>query len=273
MQADRQIAIWGGWIAGPAFGVAMMAAPDYLKLSPPYAGVVFWGGIAIFFLTLIVVFVLSLHEQEKKHRVIGPILLMAVGAIIFGAGAAWYFWPIREGIEAHRPVVDNDKPRPPLDKPPSAAIAEAPIAIPSIPAPPIAPPFAAIPEPVLKAPATPTKEIIDVTPEFLVGLYEGQTDLGGRTRASKYIGKWMPVHGPLFEFVVGGWPMFGGRAPVVASLASKGPVVTMVFSGESIDRIAMVAANQNISVLGKIKEIERSKIVLEDCDLMDFEFR
>jgi hypothetical protein len=35
---DRQIAIWAGWIAGPAFGVAMMAAPEYLKLDPPYSG-------------------------------------------------------------------------------------------------------------------------------------------------------------------------------------------------------------------------------------------
>ena len=90
---DRQIAIWAGWIAGPAFGVAMMAAPEYLKLDPPYSGFLFWGGLIIFFVTIIVVVALSLHDDRVKKKVVGPILTMALGTLILGGGIAWYFWP------------------------------------------------------------------------------------------------------------------------------------------------------------------------------------
>jgi len=95
MHIDRQIAIWAGWIAGPAFGVAMMAAPEYVKLEPLAARLLFWGGIIVFLLTIIVVMVIWLHEAEKQKAVLGPILMMFFGALVFCGGAAWYFWPTR----------------------------------------------------------------------------------------------------------------------------------------------------------------------------------
>jgi hypothetical protein len=70
-----------------------MAAPEYLHLGPVASGVAFWGGILVFLATVIVVFVLSVHEESKRKAVLGPIITMAVGALIFGGGAAWYFWP------------------------------------------------------------------------------------------------------------------------------------------------------------------------------------
>ena len=96
MQIDRQIAIWGGWIAGPAFGVAMMAAPEYLHLKPVLAALIFWGGIGVFILTVIVVFALSAREQERRHKTMWPIFAMALGVIIFGVGAMAFFWPASE---------------------------------------------------------------------------------------------------------------------------------------------------------------------------------
>ena len=93
LNVDRHIAIWAGWIAGPAFGVAMMAAPDYLKLEPPFSGLIFWGGIVVFLLTIFVLLMLRFHEERKRKIVLGPILVMAFGAVIFCGGTAWYFWP------------------------------------------------------------------------------------------------------------------------------------------------------------------------------------
>jgi drug/metabolite transporter (DMT)-like permease len=98
MHIDRQIAIWAGWIAGPAFGIAMMAAPEYLKLEPLVAGLLFRGGIAVFLLTIIVVLILWLHETDKQKAMLGPILTMFVGALVFCGGASWYFWPTRLGF-------------------------------------------------------------------------------------------------------------------------------------------------------------------------------
>jgi len=152
-----------------------------------------------------------------------------------------------------------------------APIVEAPIASLPTPTPLVVPPPATtpIPTPKIEAPEKPPSEFVDahVTPEFLVGLYEGQTTLGAEMRASKYIGKWMPVSGPLLE-TMGGWPIFNERSPVVASFASQqGPSIIMVFHGEWIDRLAMIPKNQSMSVNGQIKEVGRSKVVLDPCVL------
>jgi hypothetical protein len=111
VHVDRHIAIWGGWIAGPAFGVAMMVAPDYFKLTPPLSAFLFWSGIIVFILTLVVVFVLSLQDQEGKRRVIGPILLMTAGALVFGGGAAWYLWPESDSQQSTPPQALQATPR------------------------------------------------------------------------------------------------------------------------------------------------------------------
>ncbi len=93
LNVDRHIAIWAGWIAGPAFGVAMMAAPEYLHLGPLWSALLFWGGIVVFMLTIVVVIVLSIHDRRERRIVLGPVLLMSISALGFCVGAAWYFWP------------------------------------------------------------------------------------------------------------------------------------------------------------------------------------
>lgn len=92
MLLDRHIAISAGWIGGPAFGVAMMAAPDYLKLGPSASAWAFWSGISIFALTIIVVFFLSVREKGRRME-FGPLLTMSLGLLILFCGAAWHFWP------------------------------------------------------------------------------------------------------------------------------------------------------------------------------------
>lgn len=95
---DRHIAISAGWVAGPAFGVAMMAAPEYFHLAPLASGLLFWGGILVFGATIAVVVIVSLHQEHRRKTVLGPVITMAVGALIFGFGAAWYFWPVSQAI-------------------------------------------------------------------------------------------------------------------------------------------------------------------------------
>jgi hypothetical protein len=172
--------------------------------------------------------------------------------------------PVRELLDA--PIIPS--PPPPIVNAPivGITIAPSPAPIPSV-----ASPEPSIPKPTIKAPEKPPKEFVDVhvTPEFLVGLYEGQTMLGAETRASNYKGKWMSVSGPLFE-TVGGYPLLEDRTPVVASLSlQQGPSIIMVFHGEWIDRLAVIPKNQNIFVHGQIEEIGRSKIVLNPCELID----
>jgi hypothetical protein len=63
LNIDRHIAISAGWIAGPAFGVAMMAAPEYFHLGPIPSGLLFRGGIVVFLLKIAAVVLVSPHEE------------------------------------------------------------------------------------------------------------------------------------------------------------------------------------------------------------------
>jgi hypothetical protein len=96
LNIDRHIAISAGWVAGPAFGVAMMAAPEYLHLGPTTSGLLFWGGIVVFLATVTVVVWVSLYEGRKRKPVTSPIIVMTIGMLIFCGGVAWYFWPKTE---------------------------------------------------------------------------------------------------------------------------------------------------------------------------------
>jgi hypothetical protein len=91
--ADRHIGIWAGWIAGPAFGVVTMAAPDYLKLNPVLVPYCFWVGIAIFAVSVGAIVYLISTERRKELKRMLSIAAMAVGAVVFAIGLAGYFWP------------------------------------------------------------------------------------------------------------------------------------------------------------------------------------
>jgi hypothetical protein len=91
---DRHIAISAGWIAGPAAGVAIMAAPGALGITSQVAyQASFYGGLCVFALTILVLFVHALREGERRRDKVWPISLMALGLLLFMAGAAAYFWP------------------------------------------------------------------------------------------------------------------------------------------------------------------------------------
>lgn len=109
----------------------------------------------------------------------------------------------------------------------------------------------------------------NVTPEFLAGLYDGNTILGAEMKIKQYIGKWLPVSGRLSE-VMGGWDLLGGRTPAVATfLIQKGPSVIMIFQDEWIDRLAPTPKGQQIFVHGTITKVNSDKVELDNCELVD----
>jgi hypothetical protein len=194
--------------------------------------------------------------------VFGGILAMFViftGGIFIAIG----LWQNTQLSEQNRQVTktppDNPAPPPIVEKP----IAEAPIDLPQV-----AVTTPKILEPENKVPEKPLREFVDkdVTPEFLIGLYEGQTSLGAKTRISKYLGKRIEVSGSLGE-------VYGGlidNAPAVAGLTSpKGTFIIAVFNGEKIGEIAGKGKGQNISVRGEISEVERAKLTLDNCEIIE----
>jgi hypothetical protein len=149
--------------------------------------------------------------------------------------------------------------------PPPAPTVEAPIA-----PPPATPATPATP------PAEPPRKFVDahVTPEYLLGLYEGNTTLRAETLVSEQIDKWMTLSGPLGE-IHPGRPIFDVTvSPTLVSFAhraDKKTVIYMWFSGEWIARLALLSRNQNISVVGQLKKVTsyNSTIQFENCELVE----
>jgi hypothetical protein len=67
----------------------------------------FWGGVIVFLATIAVVAIVSLHEEKERRVVIGPVITMVIGALVLCGGAAWYFWPQKEG--AFSTISDQEK--------------------------------------------------------------------------------------------------------------------------------------------------------------------
>ncbi len=122
-------------------------------------------------------------------------------------------------------------------------------------------------------PAPPAREFVqeNITPEYLVGLYDGgHTSLGANLRASVFIGKWLQVTGPLGNIVGGDRSFDGSRLPAVGSITStNGTYFHLVFRGEWIERAAMVPKNETVTVRGKIQDIARALITLDDVELIE----
>lgn len=98
ISVDRHLAIWAGWISAPAAGIAMMAAPEYLKFNAELVAYLFWGGTAVFLLSVVVVLILLLREPTEERRV-APDILIGLGIVVLAAGLIWKFWP-KEKISA-----------------------------------------------------------------------------------------------------------------------------------------------------------------------------
>jgi len=94
MQFDRHLTISAGWVAGPAFGIAMMAAPEYLGLNHATAPYFFWGGIAVFVLTIGRGIHLWARERGGSSRVLFS-ALMTIGLLLFAIGVTGRFWLYR----------------------------------------------------------------------------------------------------------------------------------------------------------------------------------
>jgi hypothetical protein len=130
------------------------------------------------------------------------------------------------------------------------------------------------PSPPPARPQQPARTFVDadVTPEYLAGLYKGNTALRAETLVAEQIGKWMSVSGPLGEVhpvqVLGGTK---AHSLVVFSYSAGKAPIYMWFSGEWMDRLALLSKDQNISVQGQIKKVVSydSRIELENCELID----
>src|ERR1700730_320904 len=242
-------------VAGVIAGILATAGYGVLSLSPADFRIsrrCFWAAGLLFLGIGIVWGITTVEPAWVRIPAVGVIGLIA--AIGLSEGLRWISG--RESASLTFPAA-TPIPAVPLVQPTPSPIVEPPILPPAsapIVAVPVAPSPEVIPESSIpKVPVKPPRIFVEphVTPEFLVGLYEGNTFLWAETRLKQYIGKWLPVSGPLGE-VIGGQPFVGDRIPAIATLGTPtGPSVLMIFRGEWIDRVALIAKGQHIYVHGK----------------------
>lgn len=116
----------------------------------------------------------------------------------------------------------------------------------------------------------------DVTPDFLIGLYKGQTTAQGRRRAELYVGKWKKLSGTLNDFETFNYSYSGARR-CRADFQRVGGMeglahahIMMSFKEKKwCDRLEVMNVGTLFTVVGQVSAITDSYVALDDCELVD----
>jgi hypothetical protein len=117
-----------------------------------------------------------------------------------------------------------------------------------------------------KARSSQPRVIVDVTPEYLMRLYENKMSAQAQTLAAPYIGKWLRIQGKLEDIR----RSYGGAVSV--SLQREGAVSGLnlhaFFDGDWYDRLIVMPSGTKVSLIGQIFEVEKFNVMLHNCELV-----
>jgi hypothetical protein len=106
---------------------------------------------------------------------------------------------------------------------------------------------------------------IDVTPEHLMGLYEGRTAVQADRLASAFIDKWMLISGPLRNISTA----MSYKILVTVDPPTKQHChIFLLFDPQWATRLESMLRGQTMHARGRITEIALTFVQLEDCELM-----
>ena len=110
------------------------------------------------------------------------------------------------------------------------------------------------------------RTFVDSRPEDLTRVFEEHTEIQARTRVANAIGKWMKVSGPL-----GNVSDFTSFSQVTfAHRPFPHPTVYMYFRKKRwFDRVSVLNRGNDITVVGRIREVRYGELHLDNCELMD----
>lgn len=109
-----------------------------------------------------------------------------------------------------------------------------------------------------------------ITPEYLIGLFQGHTGIQANKLTEAYVGKWLKLSGSLDQVDSLGSDnalvIFSGN--IGRSLSS----VKMTFSSKVwVDRLSVLRRGDNITVIGKIERLDSFDVRLSECELVGFD--
>jgi hypothetical protein len=112
------------------------------------------------------------------------------------------------------------------------------------------------------------KRLLDVTPKFLMDLYEGRPALNANALAKEYRGKWIVCSGNAENISTYGSGMFYLSFGLEGKLSTRR--IILRFNGAKWkDRLLTLPKDQPLTVVGKIEEIEKFSLTLIDCAIVE----
>jgi hypothetical protein len=107
------------------------------------------------------------------------------------------------------------------------------------------------------------------SPENLMQIYKGRTDLQADKLAAAYIGKWMAVSGDVGKVI--DVTTFTQRTMVMFFLGGESSpthVISMVFDNKA-DELGLLHPGSHIKVVGQINKISETSLSLYKCELIE----
>jgi hypothetical protein len=108
--------------------------------------------------------------------------------------------------------------------------------------------------------------VIGLAPEKLCAFFEGVTTAQGNRMVQPYLGKWMKVSGEVTDtnHVPGQFSRISfGRFGRLGECS-----FTMFFEEKWSEHVSILNAGETVTVLGQLKSVEQTHIVLDPCELV-----
>jgi hypothetical protein len=178
-------------------------------------------------------------------------IALVVGAALIGVGLIGFSLEVVQWINRVLP------------DPPRAGVVQEPpkVEAPNVPRP--AAPLARTERPPPDTGKRGERVILDVTPEYLVSLFDGKLAIQANKLVAPYLDKWIYVSGPL------GNVLGNGRLQVTWAFdPARRYSVYMYFDEAWQDRFAVLMPGQHLTVLGRITDVDGTGVKLKDCELV-----
>jgi hypothetical protein len=105
------------------------------------------------------------------------------------------------------------------------------------------------------------KIIVDITPEYLWGLFHGHTSVQGDNLAEPFLNKWMVVCGPFGDLTSS-----ASQKLLTFTFRADSRIVLMYFNEGLQEPLALMIPKQKIAVVGRIYSVNKLRLILEDCE-------
>jgi hypothetical protein len=118
-------------------------------------------------------------------------------------------------------------------------------------------------DPVAAPVVSPTKKMfIEITPKYLMGLYEGRTTFQGDVLATAYIGKWIRVKCRILDVSV------VADSTLVQARDNDNQLISAVFNSNKSEPVQHLPHNAEIEMAGEIPSVSTLRLALKNCEIV-----